>query len=557
MISGSTLSYFFGFWALAYLIDAGLSVHPFTKQRYLELRGRSGISIQVLQARFFTQKLNPFFQRLGSVDWFPWGLWFSVGTAFSAIFMCLSVVVLSLLAYNTVMRKPIEKQIITPVMPGVNLPVSHIGFYMLTLLICVVLHEAGHALAALREKVRLHGFGFFLFGIYPGAYVDISDSDLCSLSPLRQLKIYCAGVWHNGVIVLISLLVFHALPWLLVPVYSTNRGVGVVSVLEHSVFTGHRGLHSGDAITQINACPVNTADEWYRCLEEVQQKTSGYCVPGGYLNMLDPGHVRAQPGARRLSAVLPADQAEVAKGLPRVPADTVAASKALVVAASHDCCAPHLASTHLCFAHFHSLGKHGKQARKPKYVCLPARAVTEREPCSAPSDCGPLATEGDQRPICLIPAPPDNHTHLIRIVHNRARSPAILFLGPVEDLLASIEISNYVPRWPQLFPCRLPQIIATFCIYLFSLSGALVLLNVVPCYALDGQWILKALLDLLLPSFICGRQFKRILFSSIIALGTGLLSINIALALWYLILETGVTPTLPTSPARPAPQTSL
>ncbi|VDN38197.1 unnamed protein product [Dibothriocephalus latus] len=232
MISGSTLSYFFGFWALAYLIDAGLSVHPFTKQRYLELRGRSGISIQVLQARFFTQKLNPFFHRLGNVDWFPWGLWFSIGTAFSAIFMCLSVVVLSLLAYNTVMRKPIEKQIITPVMPGVNLPLSQVGFYMLTLLVCVVLHEAGHALAALREKVRLHGFGFFLFGIYPGAYVDISDSDLCSLSPLRQLRIYCAGVWHNGVIVFLSLILFHALPWLLVPAYSTNRGVGVVSVLE-------------------------------------------------------------------------------------------------------------------------------------------------------------------------------------------------------------------------------------------------------------------------------------------------------------------------------------
>ncbi len=102
--------------------------------------------------------------------------------------------------------------------------------------------------------------------------------------------------------------------------------------------------------------------------------------------------------------------------------------------------------------------------QKPKYTCLPARAVTEREPCSVPSDCGRVAAEQQQqRATCLIPAPPDNTTRLIRIVHNRARSPAILFLGPVEDLLASIEISDYVPRWPQITPCRLPQTIATFC----------------------------------------------------------------------------------------------
>ena len=66
---------------------------------------------------------------------------------------------------------------------------------------------------------------------------------------------------------------------------------------------------------------------------------------------------------------------------------------------------------------------------------------------------------------CLVPSPPDNATRLIRIVHNRARSPAVLFLGPVEELLSAVEISDYVPRWPQITPCRLPEIIATFCRY--------------------------------------------------------------------------------------------
>lgn len=88
--------------------------------------------------------------------------------------------------------------------------------------------------------------------------------------------------------------------------------------------------------------------------------------------------------------------------------------------------------------------------------------------------------------------------------------------------------SLLVVLWLIFFMCR----------YLFSLSGALVLLNVVPCYALDGQWILKSLLDILLPSFICSRQIRRLIFSILLSLGTALLSVNIGLALWYLFLET-------------------
>ncbi|KAM3171611.1 hypothetical protein ACTXT7_016277 [Hymenolepis weldensis] len=235
MLSSVSIAYFVGFWAFAYLMDLGLSTHPYTRQKYVGLRDRAGFSINILQAKFFTQKLNPFFERICEVNWFPWSLWFFAGTAFSAVFMLLSIVVLFFLAYNTILRKPIEKQVITPVMPGVNLPVNQLGFYLLTLLVCVVLHEAGHAMAALRERVRIHGFGFFLLGIYPGAYVDISDTDLNSLSPMRQLKIYSAGVWHNGVIVILSILCFYGLPWILSPAYVVNQGVGIIDLQQNDL----------------------------------------------------------------------------------------------------------------------------------------------------------------------------------------------------------------------------------------------------------------------------------------------------------------------------------
>lgn len=40
--------------------------------------------------------------------------------------------------------------------PGVNIPISDIGYYVLTLLICSVFHELGHATAAVRYTITGH-----------------------------------------------------------------------------------------------------------------------------------------------------------------------------------------------------------------------------------------------------------------------------------------------------------------------------------------------------------------------------------------------------------------
>lgn len=39
-----------------------------------------------------------------------------------------------------------------------------------------------------------------MYILYPGAFVDISPRALAILSPLQQLRIICAGVWHNIVL---------------------------------------------------------------------------------------------------------------------------------------------------------------------------------------------------------------------------------------------------------------------------------------------------------------------------------------------------------------------
>lgn len=80
-----------------------------------------------------------------------------------------------------------------------------------------------------RAKVKINGFGVFMLFLYPGAYVDMHSETLFSTGPWEQLKIFCAGVWHNLVISTTSLVMLLSLPRLMLPFYSVHEHVVVVS----------------------------------------------------------------------------------------------------------------------------------------------------------------------------------------------------------------------------------------------------------------------------------------------------------------------------------------
>lgn len=73
--------------------------------------------------------------------------------------------------------------------------------------------------------------------------------------------------------------------------------------------------------------------------------------------------------------------------------------------------------------------------------------------------------------------------------------------------------------------------------YLVSLSGALAILNVVPCYALDGQFILQAAIELCLSQVIPDKETRGLLFTVVLLLGTALIVVNILIAMGTLLLS--------------------
>lgn len=486
MLQTTWIALILGCWSTLYLLDVFLKSKKSSSRQYLHFLDKTGLSVHICQLRWYSPIFNRIFLRIG--QWRPGFLrmWFNVGVLVSLVVMLLSVFLLSLLVFNTIQQKPVDQQVLTPVMPGVNLPVSQIWYYMLTLLICGILHEVGHAIAAVREQVRVNGFGVFLLLMYPGAFVDLSTEHLQVVSPLRQLRIYCAGVWHNFVIVIVALSILVSLPILLMPFYSTGVAVAITDVAENSAVSGPRGLFAGEPLTGVGDCPVASISDWHDCLlTSIKEPSLGHCLPVSVIQELDTSPKNwSQPLEREI-----------------------------------DCCNI-TSQTHLCFLY------HTRTRQNSHYACLPARTTTDRPICKLQSDCYLPNVEV----ACVYPAV-DNETKLLRIHHGRR--PPLIFLGHPLDLYYSVSVSNYFPSG-SLVPLNLPYVVETFCKYLISLSGALVILNVVPCYALDGQYICHAFIELSLRSSVPDPELRGAIYSLIILFGTILLGVNVIMAMWAL-----------------------
>ncbi|XP_015442078.1 membrane-bound transcription factor site-2 protease-like isoform X7 [Pteropus alecto] len=387
--------------------------------------------------------------------------------------------------------------------PGINLPVNQLTYFFAAVLISGVVHEIGHGIAAIREQVRFNGFGIFLFIIYPGAFVDLFTTHLQVISPVQQLRIFCAGIWHNFILALMGILALILLPVILLPFYYTGVGVLVTEVTEDSPAIGPRGLFVGDLVTQLQDCPITNVQDWNDCLDTITSEPQiGYCISTSTLQQLS-FPVRAY---KRLDG-------------------------------STECCNNH-SLTNMCFSYINNINKH-------LHTCLPVRkAVEDSQVCRANKDC----KKGSS--FCIWPSL-EIHTRLIKVKH----PPQIdtLYIGHPQNLQytdngkdrdyyskywdegwdqkVTLSITGFIPRF-NFLSIDLPVTVETFVKYLISLSGALAIVNAVPCFALDGQWILNSFLDATLTSVTADNDVKDLIGFFILLGGSVLLAANVTLGLW-------------------------
>lgn len=183
-----------------------------------------------------------------------------------------------------------------------------------------------------------------------------------------------------------------------------------------------------------------------------------------------------------------------------------------------ECCSGHSPSR-FCFSHI----VHGQNTT---HSCLPARVtVVAKSECYSNTDCRNLSER-----ICVKPMT-SGVNKLVKISHTQGQD--VLFVGNPYELLVHVSVSDYFPNW-NFIPMDIPDYIQTFLVYFASLSGALAILNMIPCYCLDGQWALMAFIEHFLARIITNGSIRAIIYHAVLFTSTVLLLVNIIFAFWNL-----------------------
>ncbi|KAF8786033.1 Membrane-bound transcription factor site-2 like protein [Argiope bruennichi] len=304
-------------------------------------------------------------------------------------------------------------------------------------------HEFGHALAASREKVPIEGFGLAIFGIFPMAYVRMSVEHLRQINISQQLRIYSAGIWHNLVLAAVALALLSTSPFILKPLYQQGNGVTVIDVKQDSGLGQKGGLMKEDTLIGVNECLVQTENNWKSCIhQEYAKLQSGFCVHEAFYKKED-----------------------------------IAVKKN---GTSSDCCPE--TNKNMCFRFSdHDLDQ---------LMCLPARELAENaKMCVDHQDCW--------REFCLIPVLESKSERFLRIKLSSKR--AVFYVGPIEEIFSSVAVSPWVSNYAAVCYADMFELLLG---YIFSFSCGLAILNTIPLFWLDGNYIIECVINGYLKSFI-------------------------------------------------------
>ncbi|KAG9322825.1 hypothetical protein KVV02_007599 [Mortierella alpina] len=384
--------------------------------------------------------------------------------------------------------------VLIPIIPGITFPISHLPYYLIALLVSGVIHEAGHAIAAARERTHVSSTGIFLYILYPGAFVDISPRALAIMSPFQQLKVICAGVWHNIVLFVLAwallssgalMLCLRVIGWT-----QMDNGLSVVDVDKLSDLSGH--LRPGSIITKVDDLSLkgDPLDLWKASLlppsDPAQENSSnkqpeaGFCIPDTLLFVK--------------------------------PSDCCLFTPETQFGHSRDI-------TLSCFTPFESSPsatahqeENGDRILARNGQCLPSLDILAN---SAPARCTQTDLKCATGSTCYRPFTPYRIGSIVRLYYAlpswmpstepqtdqdrhltaTMREHVVVYQGDPTDIFEAVQVTSIGTRWSFL-PLGFPTAVLLTVQYTMSFSLALSVLNIVPARHLDGHHALTAFVAL-------------------------------------------------------------
>jgi hypothetical protein len=175
---------------------------------------------------------------------------------------------LGLLSVSTSPASPL----ITLFVPGLTVPWSQCPAFLVSFLLAVAVHEAGHAWSAYREQVTVRSVGVFVaYYVLPGAYVNMDQITLNSLHSVGQMRIIGAGIAANLLLTACCGLVLTLLPYTFAAVGYIHLRKGVVLMASL-----HPLLPIGSAVTRLNGIKIGSIDNFQMVAESGLSNASIY-----------------------------------------------------------------------------------------------------------------------------------------------------------------------------------------------------------------------------------------------------------------------------------------
>ncbi|XP_074283982.1 membrane-bound transcription factor site-2 protease homolog isoform X2 [Silene latifolia] len=385
-------------------------------------------------------------------------VWFTVGTGFS-LSMLLGVTMVLIWQAVTTSWLTRESNKLTHLFDsllfGVNpwamrfkMSLADLGYMVGATIISVTVHEFGHASAAASEGIELEYIAIFLAILFPGALVAFNYELLHSKPRSTALRIYCAGIWHNAV---------------------------VVDVSASSPLSGY--LSPGDNIVSLEGVKMFSAVDWMEMASSLEKRS------------------------------LASSEFEVLKGYPVVnksycaPNVLVQNSERLFSVSNHSACPDeHVAfvSTPCFDLRSHSAGTG---------YCLGSTDAVSLKSCGSlgMSETTCVCSENE---MCLSPvqepgvvwaeityrSPRNHQCNSSTSDGSDSREnchKSFLYVGDAFSMTRSLKLTSYQPRFTFPFATYLPDMFENILVWTFKVSLALALLNSLPVYCLDGESILE------------------------------------------------------------------
>ncbi len=152
--------------------------------------------------------------------------------------------------------KPEAASPVSPIVPGLNIGIDVLPYFLLAVFLAIVPHELAHALTASAEGLPLRSTGLFLAVVFPGGFAEIDEGHLEKAGLKTKLRVLSSGSAANVLTFLFLLL--------LALLFVQPLGVRVTGTLPG--YPAEGVLKPGDVILSVNGVRTPTLEDFSRLM---------------------------------------------------------------------------------------------------------------------------------------------------------------------------------------------------------------------------------------------------------------------------------------------------